>query len=137
MQILFVLKNKQVSTGQTSYNIYIGYAAGSGITTGSNNVVIGYVTGLSSSLANNVIIADGAGNRRINVDASGRVGIGTNTPSTTAILDITSTTGGVLFPRMTTTQRDAISTPPDGLVIYNSTTNKLQVRAASTWVDLH
>lgn len=120
-----------------SYNIYIGYAAGSGITTGSNNVVIGYVTGLSSSLANNVIIADGAGNRRINVDASGRVGIGTNTPSTTAILDITSTTGGVLFPRMTTTQRDAISTPPDGLVIYNSTTNKLQVRAASTWVDLH
>ncbi len=119
-------------------NTIIGSNTGRGITTGGKNTIIGAsVTGLSSSLSNNIIIADGDGNRRINVDASGRVGIGTNTPSTTAILELSSTTGGVLFPRMTTTQRDAISTPVDGLVIYNSTTNKLQVRAASTWVDLH
>lgn len=125
-----------VSTGDN--NTIIGYNTGRGITTGSNNTIIGaLLSGLSSSLANNIIIADGAGNRRINVDASGRVGIGTNTPSTAALLDVTSTTGGVLFPRMTGTQRDAISTPPDGLVIYNTTTNKLQVRAASAWVDLH
>lgn len=121
-----------------NYNTIIGVLTGRGITTGGSNTIIGSsVTGLSSSLSNNIIIADGDGNRRINVDASGRVGLGTNTPSTAAQLDITSTTGGVLFPRMTTTQRDAISTPVDGLVIYNSTTNKLQVRAASTWVDLH
>lgn len=121
-----------------NYNTIIGVLTGRGITTGGSNTIIGSsVTGLSSSLANNIIIADGDGNRRINVDASGRVGIGTNTPSTAAQLDITSTTGGILFPRMTTTQRDAISTPPDGLVVYNSTTNKLQVRAAGAWVDLH
>lgn len=125
-----------VSTGDN--NTILGYNTGRGITTGSNNTILGaLVSGLSSSLANNIIIADGAGNRRINVDASGRVGIGTNTPSTAALLDVTSTTGGVLFPRMTTAQRDAISTPPDGLVIYNTTTNKLQVRAASAWADLH
>ena len=119
-------------------NTIVGSGSSTGITTGGYNTIIGAgITGLSTSLSNNIIIADGNGVRRINVDASGRVGIGTNTPSTTAILDITSTTGGVLFPRMTTTQRDAISTPVDGLVIYNSTTNKLQVRAASTWVDLH
>lgn len=119
-------------------NTIIGYSTGLGITSGSYNTIIGAnVTGLSSSLSNYVILADGDGNRRINVDGSGRVGIGTNTPSTAAQVDITSTTGGLLLPRMTSTQRDAISSPPDGLLIYNSTTNKAQVRAASAWVDLH
>lgn len=121
-----------------SDNTFVGYNTGDGITTGAFNTIIGAnVTGLSASLVNNIIIADGAGNRRINVDGSGRVGIGTNTPSTAAQVDITSTTGGLLLPRMTSTQRDAISSPPDGLLIYNSTTNKAQIRAASAWVDLH
>ena len=44
-----------------------------------------------------------------------------------AILDIRSTTKGFLPPRMTTTQRDAISSPAAGLIIYNTTTNKLNV----------
>jgi hypothetical protein len=68
---------------------------------------------------------------------SGSVGIGTSAPNASAALDVTSTTQGVLFPRMTTTQRNAISSPADGLVIYNTTDNKLQVRAAGAWVDLH
>jgi hypothetical protein len=71
------------------------------------------------------------------INSSGNVGIGTASPSAAARLDVTSTTSGFLPPRMTTTQRDAISTPPDGLMLYNSTTNKLQVRAAGAWVDLH
>lgn len=121
-----------------SDNTFVGYNTGDGITTGAFNTIIGAnVTGLSASLVNNIIIADGAGNRRINVDGSGRVGIGTNTPSTAAQVDITSTTGGLLLPRMTSTQRDAISSPPDGLLIYNTTTSKAQIRAASAWVDLH
>lgn len=69
--------------------------------------------------------------------STGVVGIGTTSPHSSAALDITSTGGGVLFPRMTTAQRDAISGPSDGLVLYNVTTNKLQVRAAGAWVDLH
>jgi hypothetical protein len=63
--------------------------------------------------------------------------MGTASPNSSAKLDISSTTQGVLFPRMTTTQRDLISTPADGLVIYNTTDNKLQVRAAGAWVNLH
>jgi hypothetical protein len=55
----------------------------------------------------------------------------------TAALEVRSTTKGVLFPRMTSTQRDAISSPPDGLAIYNSTTSKLQIRAGAAWIDLH
>ena len=54
-----------------------------------------------------------------------------------AALEVVSTTSGILFPRMTTTQRDAISSPVNGTVIYNLTTDKLQVRSAGAWVDLH
>jgi hypothetical protein len=48
-------------------------------------------------------------------------------PNASAILQADSTTQGFLPPRMTTTQRDAIGTPAAGLVIYNTTTNKLNV----------
>jgi len=44
--------------------------------TGSANTIIGAnVTGLASNLSNNIIIADGDGNQRINVTATGNVGI--------------------------------------------------------------
>ena len=67
----------------------------------------------------------------------GRVGICTANPDSSATLDVVSTTGGILFPRMTTTQRDAIGSPADGLQIYNTTVNKFQGRAGGVWVDLH
>ncbi|CAA9196164.1 hypothetical protein FLA105534_01010 [Flavobacterium bizetiae] len=48
-----------------------------------------------------------------------QIGIGTTTPDATSILDITSTTKGMLAPRMTTVQRNAIATPADGLMVYD------------------
>ncbi len=54
------------------------------------------------------------------------IGVGTSSPDSSAQLDIVSTTRGFLPPRMTTTQRDAIISPAEGLVIYNSTTKKHQ-----------
>jgi hypothetical protein len=69
--------------------------------------------------------------------AGGNVGIGTSSPNAAAALDVSSTTQGVLFPRMTTAQRDAISSPPDGLVLYNTTDSKLQVRAGGSWINMH
>ena len=39
-------------------------------------------------------------------------------------------------PTLTTTERDAL-TAAKGMVIYNTTTDKLQVYAASSWTDLH
>jgi hypothetical protein len=56
-------------------------------------------------------------------------------PVASAILDIRSTTRGFLPPRMTTTQKNAI-TAVAGLVVYDSTTNKLQCYNGSTWNDL-
>lgn len=69
---------------------------------------------------------------------NGRMGVGTNSIDTSAMLEVASTTGGFLFPRMTTTQRDALSSPTNGLTIFNTTTQKLQVRrSGTTWDDLH
>ena len=73
-----------------------------------------------------------AGNDMYNANTAG-VGIGTATPSTKAVLDLTSTTKGFLAPRMTTAQRDAISSPVAGLQIYNSTTNALNIHNGTTW----
>ena len=68
------------------------------------------------------------------VDASAdAIGIGTNAPSNKALMEFSSTTRGLLFPRLTTTERDAISSPPAGLFLYNSTTNKLNFYSGSAW----
>lgn len=64
-----------------NYNTFIGFRAGAGLVSGKSNTIIGAnVSGLSASLSNNIIIADGDGNRRINIDQNGNIGIGTNTP---------------------------------------------------------
>ena len=48
------------------------------------------------------------------------VGIGTVSPNASAALEVNSTTKGFLLPTMTQTQRNAISTPATGLLIYQS-----------------
>lgn len=44
-----------------------------------------------------------------------------------------ATTGAMVIQSMTTTQRDALSAPAAGTIIYNSSTNKLNVRVAAAW----
>ncbi len=53
-----------------------------------------------------------------------------------AVLEVVSTSKGFLPPVMTTTQKNAIASPAAGLVLYDSTTNKLQCYNGSTWNDL-
>lgn len=67
----------------------------------------------------------------VTVISQAQIGVGTTNPLST--FDITSTTGGLLIPRMTTTQRDAITSPPNGLQIYNITTNKLDTYRSNRW----
>ena len=55
--------------------------------------------------------------------ALAKLGLGA-TLTADAVINIASTTKGVLFPKMTTTQRDAIVSPSTGLLIYNTTTNR-------------
>lgn len=50
------------------------------------------------------------------------VGIGTTTPNANAQLDVVSTTKGLLIPRMTGAQRNAIASPVAGLMVYQTNT---------------
>jgi hypothetical protein len=69
--------------------------------------------------------------------SNGPVAIGKKTaPDASAVLDVTSTTKGMLPPRMTQTQRDAISSPATGLQVYNTTSNKLNVYNGTSWVEV-
>ena len=68
-----------------------------------------------------------------------QVGIGTASPDASAALEITSTTKGLLPPRMTAFQRDAIANPAQGLMIYctNCGTNgEPQYYNGLSWVNL-
>lgn len=56
----------------------------------------------------------------VSIEINAQVGIGTTTPDTSSMLDISSTDAGLLIPRMTQAQRDAIATPATGLLIYQT-----------------
>ena len=57
----------------------------------------------------------------------GSVGIGTTAPASSAILDLSSTTQAFLPPRMTIQQRDAIASPVPGMIIFNTTSQSLEI----------
>lgn len=73
------------------------------------------------------------GTERVRVTSAGLMGIGTGTPASSAIVDVTSTTLGFKFPVMTTTQKNAIVSPVAGLVVFDSTLAKLCVYSGSAW----
>lgn len=130
-------------------NTALGRAAGSGVTTGTNNTLIGNQSDVASNnLTNATALGYGAtvdasnaiqlGNTSVTkVTTSGSVGIGTTSPAANAALEISSTSKGLLLPRMTTTNRSSITSPEPGLLIFNSTTGKAQVYSSTeaTWVD--
>jgi hypothetical protein len=53
-----------------------------------------------------------------------------------AMLDISSNAKGVLIPRMTQGERDAIAAPPAGLLLFNTTTNSFQYYGGSSWLNI-
>ena len=68
------------------------------------------------------------------LSAIAQVGIGTSTPNSNVNLEISSTTQGILFPRITSAQRDLISNPAEGLTIFNTTINCIQTNTGTTAV---
>jgi hypothetical protein len=72
-----------------------------------------------------------ATNERMRINSSGNVLVGTTTNVASSILTLASTTKGFLPPRMTTTQKNAIASPAAGLVVYDTTLNKLCVYTSS------
>lgn len=62
-----------------------------------------------------------------------KFGIGSVTVTNSCVFEIESTSKGLLIPRMTTTQRDAISSPAEGLKIYNLTTHTEDFYNGTVW----
>src|SRR5690606_26327012 len=62
-----------------------------------------------------------------------RIGVGTDTP--VGVLDIQSTTSGILIPRMTEAQRDLIAVR-DGMQIFNTTSKKINFHDGVGWKEL-
>lgn len=107
-----------------SNNIGIGYYAGNYLTSGNNQIFINSLdrTNLSGDQNNSPFYAQQ--NSTVTsqiVTLNGRVGINTISPSSSAGLEVSSTTQGFLQPRLTTTQMNAISTPATGLSVFNTT----------------
>lgn len=138
-----------------SYNIGIGYQAGLYQANGSSHleakksIYIGYNTrGFNNSDDNSIVIGYGAigiganttviGNSSTLITALwGSLGLGTTGPDAKTKLDIVSTTMGVKFPRMTTTERDAMGAAgvgDEGLEIYNLTTHQKEYFNGTSWV---
>lgn len=134
------------------YNTAIGSSSLTSNTTGTLNVALGYNANVNTDAQTNAT-AIGA-NARVDCDnclvlgsvngingaTSGvNVGIGTTSPNASAQLDISSTTKGFLPPRMTASQRRAITNPAAGLLIWcinGETSGEWQGYNGYSWVSL-
>jgi uncharacterized protein (TIGR02145 family) len=134
--------NANVASGGLTNATAIG---GGAIVSASNTIQLG-----SSSVTNvNTSGTLSAGNLNTSgtlnagsINAGGTLTAGQMTigaavaPVSSAIIEATSTTQGFLPPRMTTTQRDAISSAATGLIVFNTTTNGLEFKSSTGWISV-
>jgi len=114
------------ATGYTTSNRgFITFNADENWTDAAQGSRIAFATTSASTAA--------AATERMRINSSGNVGIGTTSPSASAILDAQSTTKGVRFPNMTTAQKNAIAAPAAGLVVFDTTLAKLCVYSGAAW----
>jgi len=140
--------NVLIGSSTANAKLYSYATTGTTTTLGRFEAAIGSYTGTSLIAANTLANAstynlfscitdsdgDGGGPfTQFLVRGDGNVGIGTSSPNASAILDAQSTTKGVRFPNMTTTQKNAISSPAAGLVVFDTTLSKLAVYSGSAW----
>jgi len=115
----------QIPSGSNRWNLYMD---GTALNYLNGNVLIGTTTDAGFRLdVNGTARVSGA----LRADSSLLVN-GTSINGS-AIAQFDSGTRGLLPPRMTTTQKNAIATPAAGLVVYDTTLNKLCVRGAAAW----
>lgn len=62
---------------------------------------------------------------------------GVSSPDSSAFLEVNSTDRGLLIPRMTSAQRDAIPSPAAGLMIYNTDTRSIEFFNSSIWINVN
>jgi hypothetical protein len=113
-----------------SNNVGVGYHTLTVNTTGSNNMALGYNANVgSSALTNATAIGAGAvanlSNSIVLGNGSVNVGIGNSSPNASALLDLTSSTQGLLPPRIALTATNSASplaANVAGMILYNTAT---------------
>jgi hypothetical protein len=91
-----------------------------------------------SGIANYIAKFDGTssvGDSQIFDDGT-NIGIGTTVPDASSVIDIFSESKGFLMPRLSTSQRDGITDPATGLMIYNTTLNDGQLNIGTPSVPI-
>lgn len=91
------------------------------------------LTGTANQVLFNGVISPQTGD--VTASLAATVVIGTGIADTTSILTLNSTTLGLLPPRLTTTQKNAIASPTAGLTLYDTTLHDLQFYNGSGWVS--
>ena len=100
---------------------------------GNSNVTTTSKLGSTTNIAVKLF----TGNKeRLRIQATGTVGIGTPTPASSAILDITSVNRGLLVPRMTSLQRLSIVSPANSLLVFDTDTHSYWFYNATAWNSL-
>jgi hypothetical protein len=95
------------------------------------------VRNIASQTANSLQIENSSSTVLSGFDVNGGLFVGSTSLNASAIIEATSTTKGFLPPRMTNAQMVAIATPAAGLVVYDTTNNKLNVYDGTNWVAVH
>jgi hypothetical protein len=83
-----------------------------------------------------VEVKNSDGNTIFSINDAMRTGINTSNPDSSSVLEISSTTGGFLLPRMTTAQYQAIPNPAMGLLIFNTDDAMFYYYTGSQWIAL-
>jgi hypothetical protein len=139
------LELKSSTTANTGLSLihYNSNAGGSiaGVSLAGTSTILSNINnsgGLLIGSSNNAPFLIATNNlRRITITQTGSMAIGNANPNTSAQLDIQGTAGGLLIPRLTTAQRNAVATPANGLMIYNTTTNSLNYfKTGDGWTEL-
>jgi hypothetical protein len=127
----------EVTAGATGVQSLFSHSSGTptiavGATTTTYNTQIGYNVTSEYGYIQATAAAGVYDDIAIN-PLGGNLGIGTTSPSASAILDAQSTTKGVRMPNMTTTQKNAIASPAAGLMVFDTTLAKLCVYTGAAW----
>lgn len=132
------LSANTLSSTDTNGNI-VFTPNGSGVVRTDNLSFDGNTVASLDTNGNIELAANGSGLIRSTNDVvfSSSLAIGQATlANAKSVLELVSTTKAFLPPRMNSTQRDAISSPPEGSVIYNTTTASLNYYDGGMWSEI-
>ena len=122
--------NMGVITNGSSYNLKLG------VNQPTPTAAL-HVTGTGTTSSTTTLrIENSSNNASLLIKDNGQISVNNTTPDASAIIDIETTTQGFLPPQMTTTQKNAISSPKEGLVVYDLTLHKLSYYNGSSWTNL-